>query len=108
MQLRGLALANITELLQATIGASPPEALVTAVARETEGNPLFIRELARALASEGRLEDIDQSQAWRRAIPRGIRQIIDRRLRSLSMACSEVLSLAAVLGREFRLDALER
>jgi tetratricopeptide (TPR) repeat protein len=40
-------------------------------------------------------------------VPEGIREVIDRRLRHLSPACFELLTLACVLGREFDLKALE-
>ena len=39
-------------------------------------------------------------------IPTGVREVIGRRLNLLSSACNAVLSLAAVIGRDFALDVL--
>ena len=41
-------------------------------------------------------------------IPDGLRDVIGRRLSRLSEKANQVLSLADVMGREFRLDVLER
>ncbi len=41
-------------------------------------------------------------------MPEGLRDVIGRRLDRLSERCNEVLRLASVLGREFRLEQLTR
>ena len=77
-----------------------------AIHRETDGNPLFVCEVARLAASEGRLSEADPSY-WERAVPEGVREVIGRRVGRLSKECSRTLSLASVFGREFALEALE-
>ena len=77
-----------------------------AIVRETEGNPLFVGEVVRLLAVEGR--STAHSTQRGTLLPRGVREVIGRRLRHVSPECIEVLTLASVLGREFGLDALER
>ena len=42
------------------------------------------------------------------AIPEGLRDVLGRRLSRLSSKTNQVLAVAAVIGREFRLDVLER
>jgi tetratricopeptide (TPR) repeat protein len=88
------------------VGASPSEEVAVAMHRETEGNPLFVSELVRLLAAEGRLEDAARGP-WRASIPQGMREVIAHRLRRLSAGCRRLLSMASVLGREFRVDALQ-
>jgi tetratricopeptide (TPR) repeat protein len=88
-------------------GTEPSRELAVAIHRETEGNPLFVGELVRLLASEGRLDEAAGANGAL-SIPQGIREVIDHRLRHLSKDCKRLLSIASVLGREFRLDALER
>jgi DNA-binding SARP family transcriptional activator/tetratricopeptide (TPR) repeat protein len=105
---RTLALAGLEEVDVARFielaapGASAAD-LGPAVKAETEGNPLFVGEIVRLLAAEGRL---DEPAAAPLAIPQSVREVIGRRLRHLSGECNRLLTLASVLGREFDLDAL--
>jgi tetratricopeptide (TPR) repeat protein len=41
-------------------------------------------------------------------IPDGLRDVIGKRLSGLGEGCSKVLSMAAVIGRDFRLEALQK
>lgn len=107
LSLRGLSRPDVLRYIELSVGVRPSDAFVAAVHEETEGNPLFVGELVRLLAAEGRLE-VPEGSALRFAIPQGIREVIDRRLRRLSEECIRVLTLASVLGREFDLQALAR
>ncbi len=102
--LTGLEPAAVASIIETTTGVQPAEGLITRIHAQTEGNPLFVGEVAGLLASEGRLED---ASTWRLTVPQGVREVIGRRLGHLTEACLEALRVAAVLGREFRLDALE-
>jgi class 3 adenylate cyclase/tRNA A-37 threonylcarbamoyl transferase component Bud32 len=106
--LRGLTKADVARFIEVTANVKPPAALATAVYTETEGNPLFVGEVVRLLASEGYLERPDTVQSWRLDIPQSIRDVIRRRLDRLSPECNEILTTAAVMGREFGLDLLEQ
>jgi DNA-binding SARP family transcriptional activator len=103
--LYGLDEPGVSEYVELAAGHTPADSLVAAIHLETEGNPLFVGEVVRLLAAEGRLELEEPGQL---GLPEGIRQVIGRRLRHLSPECYNVLTLASVLGREFDLDALER
>jgi predicted ATPase len=107
LQLGGLAPSEVACYVETVTGVRPPVNVVTAIHRETEGNPLFLGEVARLAAAEGRLDDADPAY-WERAIPQGVRQVIGRRVDHLSRECARTLSLASVLGREFRLEPLEQ
>jgi DNA-binding SARP family transcriptional activator/tetratricopeptide (TPR) repeat protein len=107
IRLGGLDEDEVAAVVELIGGTRPTEELATALYRETEGNPLFLGELVRLLASEGRLEEA-ASGIGALSIPRGVREVIDQRLRHLSDNCKRLLSIASVLGRDFRLDALER
>ena len=49
----------------------------------------------------------DGDGPWALELPEGIREVIGRRLSTLSEHTSQVLTLAAVMGREFRVEVLE-
>ncbi|MGH2716504.1 MAG: ATP-binding protein, partial [Thermoleophilaceae bacterium] len=105
LELAGLAEADVARFIELAAPGASAAALAPAVHAETEGNPLFVGEIVRLLAAERRL---DAPGAAPLAIPQSVREVIGRRLRHLSYQCNELLVLAAVLGREFDLDALAR
>jgi tetratricopeptide (TPR) repeat protein len=85
------------------------------VHRQTEGNPLFIQEVLRYLIEEGlvvreggRYVPRGVSPDATLAIPEGLREVVGKRLSRLGEQANHLLSLAAVIGREFELDALRR
>jgi class 3 adenylate cyclase len=106
--LRGLTERDVARFIEITAGISPPEALVNAVYRETEGNPFFVNEIVRLLVADGRLERPEEVESWSVTIPQGVREVVGRRLNHLSKECNQVLTVASVIGREFGLDALGR
>lgn len=106
--LRGIDAADIAWFVENATGARPPAQLVEAILRQTEGNPLFVREVVRLLTSEGRLDGPRGGVDWDIDIPVTIREAIDRRLEHLSPACREILGVASVIGREFDLATLQR
>lgn len=105
--LRGLTERDVARFIEMTAGLNPPEELVAAVYKETEGNPFFVNEVVRLLVAEGRLERLDELDSLSIRIPEGVREVIGRRLDHLSEETNRVLTIASVLGREFILEALE-
>jgi predicted ATPase/DNA-binding SARP family transcriptional activator/class 3 adenylate cyclase len=107
LRLGGLSQADIASFVELSTTVAPSERLVNALYTETEGNPLFVGEVVRLLASEGRLTETPEA-GWHLPIPPGVHEAIARRLRRLSKDCRRLLTLASVLGREFDLEALEK
>ncbi len=106
--LRGLSERDVARFIEITAGVTPPKALVTAVYKETEGNPFFVNEVVRLLVADGRLERPEEVKSWSVTIPQGVREVVGRRLDHLSEACNRALTVASVIGREFGLRTLER
>lgn len=101
--LGGFSPAETAEFL-ATADAAASAELAAALHEQTEGHPLFLTELV-----------LDRSQTRApvarlggRTVPKGVREVIGVRLNRLSPLCLRVLQQAAVFGREFRLDLLQR
>jgi eukaryotic-like serine/threonine-protein kinase len=103
--LRGLDLPAIERFIEMTAGIEAPPGLAAAVHEQTEGNPFFLGEVVRLLASEQRL-DATGPGGWELAIPQGVREVVGRRLDRLSDEANQVLAQAAVAGREFDFDVL--
>jgi tetratricopeptide (TPR) repeat protein len=106
--LSGLDQTNVARLIESTLDVPPPAALIAAVHKETGGNPLLVGELVRLFAAEGDLAGTGGRFPFRITAAPRIREVISRRLALLSAPCLRVLTLAAVLGREFRFDALAK
>lgn len=95
LPLRRLDRAEVAEYLAAASGEKPASDRVDAIHRQTEGNPLFLRELLRLETNAGQQ-------------PEGIREVVRARLTLLSRPVRHLLEAASVLGREFELEALTR
>ncbi len=106
--LTGLTDQHVARFIELTAGLRPPASLVAAVYKETEGNPFFVNEVVRLLVSERRLERPEAVRSWSVDIPQSIREVVGRRLERLSADCNQALTTAAVIGRDFGLDTLER
>jgi predicted ATPase len=105
IQLRGLDASGVAAMIDAATGATPPDPLAREVWERTEGNPFFVGEIVRLLASEGALEL--SSGAPLAVIPQGVRDVVGRRLDRLRDSTNEVLRVAAVVGREFEPEVVE-
>jgi DNA-binding CsgD family transcriptional regulator len=110
ISLTGLSAEEVGELIAAAAGTVPPAWFARTLHRQTEGNPLFLREIVRFLEQQGILSAGLRSPETALPpvirIPEGLQEAIGRRLNLLSATCNEVLALAAVVGRDFAQDVL--
>ena len=106
--LEGLKPKAVGEFIGANTGAVPSTHLVSTVWHETKGNPLFVGEALRLLSAQGRLEDLADVPALRLTVPKGIREVIARRISGLSDASARAIVFGAVLGPEFNVEVLRR
>jgi DNA-binding SARP family transcriptional activator len=102
VSLQGLAEADVAQFIEAATGV-PPGPLAAAVHDKTEGNPFFVRELVRLLEVEGRLE-ASQEELRSSGVPSTVREVVRRSRNRLSDRADQVLTEAAVIGREFDAD----
>ena len=99
IRLEGLRRAEVISLAAAHLGRrSIDRALTQRLIEQTGGNPFFIEELLHTPLA---------APAERVAVPEGVKDVIGRRLDRLAPATLEILTLAAVLGNDFRLPALQ-
>jgi hypothetical protein len=107
--LGGLDEAEVASFIALVAGVAPPPALAVAVHQQTDGNPFFVTEVVRLLATQGQLGQPTEtvSPLLAGGLPEGVRAVVTQRLGRLSGDCRGVLEVAAVLGRGFRLRALQ-
>ncbi|MEE3851735.1 BTAD domain-containing putative transcriptional regulator [Gordonia sp. LSe1-13] len=99
-----LALAGLSDdgirFLAAEVGLDPLDDTTLALLRSrTDGNPLFVRELAKLVASRG-------SRGAETAIPTGVREVLLQRVERLPDDTVTALRLIAICGRRADLDTL--
>jgi DNA-binding CsgD family transcriptional regulator len=106
--LGGLDQREVASFVALVGGVEPAPELAAAVHQETDGNPFFVAEVVRLLASQGRLGHAQAgSPVPAVRLPEGVKAVVAERLGRLSDRCQRVLEVAAVLGREFELRALQ-
>jgi len=113
LPLRRLSLEDTRALLSGLFDVEVSAELAGAVHRETEGNPFFIEEVVKSLVEEGKI--FREAGRWQRTltvdeleIPQSVRAVIGKRVQKAGEACRRVLTIAAVIGREFDPDLLVR
>lgn len=100
-KLAGLGEDATHALLAAMITADLSPAIRATVYRETEGNPLFIHEIAREIDRAYVANPAALSAGSTLPLPDSIRTLIGERIDRLSVSCRSVLEMAAVFGRTF-------
>jgi tetratricopeptide (TPR) repeat protein len=116
MPLEPLSAAETVALATAVAGATLDSAAAQRLHRETEGHPLYIVEMLRAketgldgpepLAGNLSGERPVTGPKDRRSLPQRVLATIEARLAQLSSPARTIVGVAAVIGREFRLDLL--
>ena len=113
LPMAGLSVVEVAELVSQTAGHELDDdgrRLAESLHAETEGNPFFVGEVLRHLVETGMVRR--QADRWvvarggTMAVPEGVRDVVGRRLGRLSAQTSQMLSVAAVLGRDFDVELL--
>ena len=117
IELKGLDDTGVLAFMEQAAGHPLDDAgvgLAHAVYRETDGNPFFVGEMLRHLSDAGDIAQDDTGHWVARhdlatlALPDSVREVIGARVARLGATASQVLSLAAVIGRDFDLELLAR
>ena len=106
-RLEGLDRVEVTCIVEHVAGFEVSGVLAAALHAQTGGNPLFLVEVLRLLASEGRLGAPDAPTPEAVPLPATVRHTLQNRLATLSETTRGALEQAAVLGSEFDLEILE-
>jgi ATP/maltotriose-dependent transcriptional regulator MalT len=95
---------DVGELTECVLDRPPPPALVEWLIERSQGNPLFVLGLVRALQEEG----ANLSAPELRRLPEALTERVASRMRELDEPSRAVLELLAVVGRRVELDELVR
>jgi DNA-binding CsgD family transcriptional regulator len=105
-----LSAEHTVALASRTLGRPPSPSLATTLYLRTQGIPLFVEELARALTLSGRLQDgprgLELSGTEALPIPETVRDAVLLRIETLSTQAKEALEVASVAGLRFDLEVV--
>ena len=106
IRLDGLDGAELAGLIADLLGSPAPLPIVESVQSATDGNPFFAEELTVHLLDTGFVVDpgsgvISRDGNGAAGVPDRIRDMVAKRLGSMSRQGVDVLSVGAVMGREF-------
>jgi DNA-binding CsgD family transcriptional regulator/tetratricopeptide (TPR) repeat protein len=95
--------------LEGTATFVPQANLASSLHEQTNGNPLFLSEIVR-LVDDSRDANVPTTgvENLLGRVPEGVREVIGRRLDRLSESCDNVLTLAAVISRQFQVSILAK
>jgi len=112
LDLAGVDEAAVEGMIAAWAGQQPPPGLAHAIWHETEGHPFFVEEVLRHLLETGTIHErhgqLSSSILGTAGIPESIKSVVESRIASLGEETQRSLLVAAVVGREFSADLLER
>ncbi len=109
IRLLGLTETETAQLVELRSGVPPTASFSRALYDETEGNPFFVEEIVRHLADAGiQPDDAGARVLGTFGLPEGVKDVIVRRLARLDTQATEWLRVAAVIGRDFDAELLER
>ncbi len=116
IELKGFDDTGVLAFMEAAAGQRLEEAatdLAHVLCLETEGNPFFVGEVLRSLMETGAIYQ-DNRGRWTAAgemsemvLPNSVREVISARVGRLGQQAGQVLSMAAVIGRDFDFDLLD-
>ena len=106
LKLNHLGRSQVVDLIHKTAGGKTlPEAIVEQIATKSQGVPLFIEEITRAILESGDLEEEGERYVLRQSIrdftiPSTLEDSLIARLDRLGVA-KDVALTASIIGREF-------
>jgi hypothetical protein len=111
LRLDGMNEVEVAEMIAAWTGEEVADVVVQELRNRTEGHPFFLQEMLRSLRESGALADAEDgarrlSSLPSAGVPESVREVLAGRLRRLNPSTLRVLSVAAVIGREFDVDVL--
>jgi predicted ATPase/DNA-binding winged helix-turn-helix (wHTH) protein len=104
--LRGLSPDDVPRFVDVTTGTAPSESLARSLYERTGGNPLYLRQVLQTEWAQRALTEAAHQLASSMDLQQGLVESIQRHLQGVSGEGRELLTVAAVLGREFTFTEL--
>ena len=112
ISLQPLTADGVALLLQTLLEGEVAPIFSQTIFKVTEGHPFFIEEILKALIEEGRIFRDPSRGRWEGAdlenleVPASLKDVLARRFEKLNRTQRHALTMAALLGRQFKVEAL--
>ena len=104
LKLEGLGVPDVARFVELQTGTSAPGGVIDRLHQQTAGNPLFLQQILHSWwTAVPAASEAEAPARWQELLSvqtEGLRGAIGRHLTALSEPCRELLSTAAVLGRD--------
>ncbi|MFU8806224.1 MAG: AAA family ATPase, partial [Bradymonadaceae bacterium] len=104
LQIGGFNEGESRQFIGQMLSYTPPPEVVSEMHLRTSGNPMFLRELTRALRKRGGERITDVSQMTGGGIPFNLEELLGARIDGLPDHLRDLMAIASVLGETFRED----
>ena len=104
LHLHGLSRDAADGLVEALVGGPSPSPVLEFVRTHAAGNPFYIKELVRMIASTNGLQSIPESVEDN--VSEAVAGVVRRRLAALDRPCRRMMEAAAVIGPQFDVPML--
>jgi predicted ATPase/DNA-binding XRE family transcriptional regulator len=102
ISLHGLSKQEVRSYAIALSGRNVTEVAAEALREQTQGNPLFVREITQFLIDHDL--ELTCPEVVTDVLPNGLRDVLRRSVASLSGDCKEFLAIASMIGRVFETE----
>jgi DNA-binding CsgD family transcriptional regulator len=99
-----LGAEDVATMVGCLLGVAPPDEAIETLIDLTEGNPFFVEEVVRTTLAAGR--ELPRQAAV--GVPRTVHDAVQRRAHRLGEPARQVLQVAAIAGRRFDFELLQR
>jgi AAA ATPase domain len=100
LTLSGLSATEVELFIESATGFRPTQRLARLVGERTGGNPFFLTEIVRLLGADG-CAHAEENGGLLGALPETVRDVVERRLNTLSSSARELLREGSIIGQDF-------
>jgi hypothetical protein len=104
LALAPLGAEGVAAMVGCLLGDAPPAQVTETILGLTEGNPFFVEEVERTTLAAGRAR-VEHGAV---GVPRTVHDAVQRRVHRLGERARQVLQVAAIAGRRFDFELLQR
>ncbi|MEC9399980.1 MAG: tetratricopeptide repeat protein, partial [Myxococcota bacterium] len=105
LRLEGFEMPESRQFISQLLGFTPPPNVLAQLHDRASGNPMFLREIIRALIKVGGAQALaDEASILESGIPLNLQELLAQRIDELPDHLRDLMAVASVLGESFRED----
>ncbi len=102
LSIEGFELAESRQFVSLLLGYTPPAPVIAQLHERASGNPMFLKELLRALLKRGGAQALTEQGILEAGVPLNLHELLAQRIDELPDVHRDLIAIASVLGESFR------